>query len=95
MYKTHTEAARKEIITKEMESVAAKEYRTPEEIRELVAKGQAVICANRLHKCSILPFIRKASYQTQFVRGYVIKLFCFILSQNTLKHLLSLLPFQV
>ena len=51
MYKTHTEAARKGIITKEMESVAAKEYRTPEEIRELVAKGQAVICANRLHKC--------------------------------------------
>ena len=37
----------------------------------------------------------QASYQTQFVRGYVIKLFCFILSQNTLKHLLSLLPFQV
>ena len=51
MYKTHTEAARKGIITKEMESVAAKEYRTPEEIRELVAKGQVAICANRLHKC--------------------------------------------
>ena len=51
MYKTQMEAARKGIITKEMEAVAAKEYRTPEEIRELVAKGQVAICANRLHKC--------------------------------------------
>ena len=51
MYKTQMEAARKRIITKEMEAVAAKEYRTPEEIRELVAKGQVAICANRLHKC--------------------------------------------
>ena len=50
MYKTQMEAARKGIITKEMEAVAAKEYRTPEEIRELVAKGQVAICANRLHK---------------------------------------------
>ena len=51
MYKTQMEAARKGIVTKEMEAVAAKEYRTPEEIRELVAKGQVAICANRLHKC--------------------------------------------
>ena len=41
MYKTQMEAARKGVITKEMETVAAKEYRTPEEIRELVAKGMA------------------------------------------------------
>ena len=51
MYKTQMEAARKGVITKELEAVAAKEYRTPEEIRELVAKGQVAICANRLHKC--------------------------------------------
>ncbi len=51
MYKTQMEAARKGIITKEMETVAKKEYRTPEEIRELVAKGQVAICANRLHRC--------------------------------------------
>ena len=50
MYKTQMEAARKGIITKEMEAVAKKEYRTPEEIRDLVAKGQVAICANRLHK---------------------------------------------
>ncbi len=51
MYKTQMEAARKGIVTREMEIAAKKEYRTPEEIRTLVAKGQAVICANRLHKC--------------------------------------------
>ncbi|MBQ8514801.1 MAG: phosphomethylpyrimidine synthase ThiC [Ruminococcus sp.] len=51
MYKTQMEAARKGIVTKEMEAVAKKEYRTPEEIRELVAKGQVVICANKLHRC--------------------------------------------
>ena len=34
-----------------MKIVAEKEYRTEEEIRDLVAKGQAVICANRLHTC--------------------------------------------
>ncbi|MBR6792639.1 MAG: phosphomethylpyrimidine synthase ThiC, partial [Ruminococcus sp.] len=51
MYKTQMKSAREGIITKEMEIVAIKEYRTPEEIRELVAKGQVVICANKLHKC--------------------------------------------
>ena len=51
MYKTQMEAAKKGIITKEMKIVAEKEYRTAEYIRELVAKGQVVICANRLHKC--------------------------------------------
>ena len=35
----------------EMEKIATKEYRTEEEIRELVAKGQVAICANRLHTC--------------------------------------------
>ena len=41
-YHTQMEAAKKGIITKEMESVAEKEYRSAEEIRELVAKGQIV-----------------------------------------------------
>ena len=50
-YATQMEAARKGIITPEMETVAKKEYRTPEEIRDLVAKGQVAICANRLHTC--------------------------------------------
>ncbi|MBQ4345756.1 MAG: phosphomethylpyrimidine synthase ThiC [Oscillospiraceae bacterium] len=51
MYQTQMEAARKGIITKEMQAVAQKEYRTPEEICALVAKGQVVICANRRHQC--------------------------------------------
>lgn len=50
-YKTQMEAAKKMIITPEMKAVALKEYRTEEEIRELVAKGQVAICANKLHTC--------------------------------------------
>ena len=50
-YHTQMEAARKGIITNEMKAVAKKEYRSEEEIRELVAKGQVAICANRNHKC--------------------------------------------
>ena len=43
------DAARRGIITPEMKIVAKKEYRTEEEIRDLVARGQVAICANRLH----------------------------------------------
>ena len=50
-YTTQMDAARKGIITPEMMAVAAKEYRTEEEIRDLVARGQVAICANRLHTC--------------------------------------------
>ncbi|MBP5597410.1 MAG: phosphomethylpyrimidine synthase ThiC [Pseudobutyrivibrio sp.] len=50
-YTTQMDAARKGIITPEMKQVALKEYRTPEEIRELVAKGQVAIPANKNHKC--------------------------------------------
>jgi len=50
-YTTQMDAAKHGIITPEMEAVAAKEYRTAEEIRDLVAKGQVAICANRLHTC--------------------------------------------
>ena len=45
------DAARQGIITPEMKAVAKKEYRTEENIRDLVARGQAVICANKLHTC--------------------------------------------
>ena len=50
-YTTQMDAAKKGIITPEMKIVAKKEYRTEEEIRDLVAKGQVAICANKLHKC--------------------------------------------
>ncbi len=50
-YATQMDAAKRGIITEQMRAVAEAEYRTPEEIRDLVAKGQAAICANKLHKC--------------------------------------------
>ena len=50
-YKTQMEAARKGIITPEMKKVAAKEYRTEEEIRQWVSEGKVAICANKNHKC--------------------------------------------
>ena len=50
-FTTQMAAARAGIITEEMKAVAAKEYRTEEEIRDLVARGQIAICANKLHKC--------------------------------------------
>ncbi len=48
-YKTQMEAAKKGIITPEMELVAKKEYTEPEKIRELVALGQIAIPANVRH----------------------------------------------
>ena len=42
-YTTQMDAARKGIITPQMEIVAKKEYRTPEEIRQLVAEGKVEI----------------------------------------------------
>ncbi len=47
---TQLQSAKKGIITKEMELVAAKENMTPETVRELVATGRAVIPANINHK---------------------------------------------
>ncbi len=49
-YKTQMEAAKKGIITPEMEIVAKKEYRTPDEIRQKVATGEVCIPANINHK---------------------------------------------
>lgn len=48
-YTTQMDAAKKGIITKEMETVAKKENRTAEQVRELVAKGTVAIPANKLH----------------------------------------------
>lgn len=50
-YSTQMEAARKGIVTKEMKIVAKKEFREEEFIRENVAKGKIVICANKKHRC--------------------------------------------
>lgn len=51
MYTTQMNAARQGIITKEMEQVAAEEQINVEVLRDLVAKGQVVIPANKNHKC--------------------------------------------
>ena len=49
-YHTQMEAAKKGIITPEMKIVAEKEYIEPEELRELVAKGEVAIPCNINHK---------------------------------------------
>lgn len=48
-YTTQMDAARKEIITPEMEIAAAKEDMNIDELVELMAKGQAIIPANKRH----------------------------------------------
>ncbi len=50
-YTTQMDAARKGVITKEMAAVAAQEKLAVEMLRALVAKGQAVIPANKNHAC--------------------------------------------
>ena len=49
-YSTQMEAARKGIVTPEMEVVAKKENRDTEFIRQMVAEGKVVIPANPAHK---------------------------------------------
>lgn len=49
-YTTQMDAAKKGIITKEMEVVAKKEQMEVEKLRELIAKGQVAIPANKNHK---------------------------------------------
>ncbi|MBO3443544.1 phosphomethylpyrimidine synthase ThiC [Clostridium sp. CCUG 7971] len=49
-YSTQMDAARKGIITKEMEIVAKKESMDVNNLRDLIAKGQIVIPANKNHK---------------------------------------------
>ena len=48
-YTTQMDAARKGIITKEMEIAAKKEQMDVNEMRELIAKGQVIIPCNKLH----------------------------------------------
>lgn len=50
-YTTQMDAARKGIKTKELLAVAEKEKMAPEVLMELVAHGQAIIPANKLHTC--------------------------------------------
>ena len=50
-YATQMEAARKGIVTPELEIVAKKERMTNEELMPLVASGKVAICANKNHKC--------------------------------------------
>ncbi len=50
MLMTQIDAARAGVITSQMRAVAAKEHKTPEEIREGVAKGSIAIPANINHK---------------------------------------------
>ena len=50
-YTTQMDAARKGILTREMEITAKKEGMKPEELMELVAEGKAVIPANKHHAC--------------------------------------------
>ena len=49
-YSTQMDAAKKGIITNEMQIVATKENKIVEELLELVAKGQVAIPANKNHK---------------------------------------------
>ena len=50
MYSTQMEAARNHVITKEMKICAREEQISPEELREQIARGIAVIPANPNHK---------------------------------------------
>ena len=50
-YTTQMDAARKGIITPQMKIVAEKEHMAVEALRDLVAKGQVAICANKKHTC--------------------------------------------
>lgn len=50
-YTTQMDAARKGIQTPELLRVASKEHMAPNELMELVAEGQAIIPANKLHTC--------------------------------------------
>ena len=50
-YTTQMDAARKHILTREMEIVAKKERMDPDTLMSLVAEGKIAICANRRHTC--------------------------------------------
>ena len=50
MYTTQMDAARRGIVTPQMEAVAKEENMSVDQIREYVAEGKVVIPANKNHK---------------------------------------------
>ena len=50
-YTTQMDAARKGIVTPEIETVAKKEHMSVDALLKLVAEGKVAICANKNHKC--------------------------------------------
>ena len=50
-YTTQMDAARKGIVTPQMEIVAKKENMPVDKLMKLVAEGKVVICANKAHTC--------------------------------------------
>lgn len=50
-YTTQMDAARKGIVTQEIETVARKENMPVEELMKYVSEGKVAICANKNHKC--------------------------------------------
>ena len=50
-YTTQMDAARKGILTPEIETVAKKEHMPVEKLMQLVAEGKVAICANKNHTC--------------------------------------------
>ena len=50
-YTTQMDAARKGIVTPQMETVAKKEKMPVEKLMQLVAEGKVAICANKKHTC--------------------------------------------
>ena len=51
LFRSQMDAARRGIVTKELEIVAKKERMTVEELMPLVAEGKVAICANKHHTC--------------------------------------------
>ena len=50
-YTTQMDAARKGIVTSEIQTVAEKEHMPVEKLMQLVAEGKVAICANKKHTC--------------------------------------------
>ncbi|HSO20023.1 MAG TPA: phosphomethylpyrimidine synthase ThiC, partial [Desulfosarcina sp.] len=50
-YTTQMNAARKGLVTPQMEAVARKEQMAPEALRELIAAGRVIIPSNKNHRC--------------------------------------------
>ena len=50
-YTTQMDAARKGIVTPQLETVAKEENMSVEKLQKLVAEGKVAICANKRHTC--------------------------------------------